>query len=179
MNPQRRLVLAGLLAAGPMLASAHPQGGDSASFVTRKLSIGGRVQQNLELSPEALTSFPVQAPAEIPIIGRTGEVLRILRGYSGARLSDVLDKAGLLVADLNELKRTVIVASASDGYKAIFSWNEIYNTVVGAGVLVLHAREGKPLGDEEGRIALISTRDLNTGPRHVRWLKDVQIQQIA
>jgi hypothetical protein len=179
MNPQRRLVLAGLLAAGPLLASAHPQSADVTSLVTSSLTVGGRVQQALELSPEALKAFPTQTPAEIPIIGRAGETLRILKGYSGVRLIDVLNKAGLAVADLDALKKTIIVASASDGYKAVFSWNELFNTPVGAGVLVLHAREGRPLGDEEGRIALISIQDLHTGPRHVRWLKDVQIQQIA
>ena len=179
MNSQRRLVLASLLAAVPMLAFAHPEAGDSSRFVSQKLSIGGRVKQSLDLSVEALKDFPVQAPPEIPIVGRTGEAVRRLKGYTGAKLIDILDKSVLLAADHNDLKKTIIVANATDGYKAVFSWNELYNTAVGEGVLVLYAKEGKPLGDDEGRLALISTKDLHTGPRHVRWLTDVQVQKIA
>ena len=179
MNPQRRIVLSGLLAAGPMLALAHPLSGDATRFVTTTLTIGGRIRQPSQFSVEALKAFPVQSPAEIPIIGRSGDTVRALKNYSGARLTDLLDKAGLPTSDHNVLKRTVIVATASDDYKAVFSWNELYNTAVGEGVLVLYAKDGQPLGDEEGRIALISTKDLHTGPRHVRWLKDIQLVKIA
>ena len=179
MNPHRRLVLASLLAAGPMFAFAHPQAGDSSRFVSQKLSIGGRVKQSLDLSAENLKDFPIQAPPEVPIIGRTGKTLRVLKGYTGTKLIDILDKSVLLAADHDDLKKTVIVANATDDYKAVFSWNELFNTAVGEGVLVLYAKEGQPLGDDEGRLALISTKDLHTGPRHVRWLKDVQVQKIA
>lgn len=179
MNPQRRLILSALLAAGPILAFAHPSGGDPSRLVTHRLTIGGRVRQGLDLSIEALKAFPVQAPPEIPIIGRNGQTLRTLKNYTGCRLTDLLDKSELLAADHNDLKKTVVIATASDDYKAVFSWNELYNTAVGPGVLVLYGRDGQVLADDEGRIALISTMDLHTGPRHVRWLKDVQVQKIA
>lgn len=179
MNPERRLLLSSLLLTAPMLAFGHPAGNDPSTFVTQTLTVGGRVKNSLALSPAALQDFPVQFLPEIPIIGRTGETLRILKDYAGAKLTDVLDKSVLVSADHNDLKKTVIVATASDDYKAIFSWNELYNTAVGQGVLILFSREGKPLGDEEGRLALISTKDLHTGPRHVRWLQDVQARKIA
>ena len=105
MNPQRRLFLSGLLAAGPMLAFAHPSGNDPASFVTQKLAVGGRVKQALDLSPEALREFPVQTP-EITIRGRKGETQRTLKGYSGAKLTDILDKSGL-PDEHNDLKTRV------------------------------------------------------------------------
>ena len=104
--------------------------------------------------------------------------MRVLKGYTGVRLIDLLDKADLVAGEPNDLKKTVIVATASDDYKAVFSWNELYNTSIGAGVLVLYANDGKPLADDEGRLALISIHDLHTGPRHVRWLKDVQVRKI-
>lgn len=179
MNPERRLLLSSLLLSAPILALAHPASKDPSSLVTRTLTVGGRVQNRLALSPEALQDFPVQLLPEIPIVGRSGETRRILKDYAGVKLTDVLDKSVLVSADHDDLKRTVIVATASDDYKAVFSWNELYNTVVGQGVLVLISREGKPLGDEEGKLALISTRDLHTGPRHVRWLRDVEARKIA
>lgn len=180
MNLQRRLVLSGLLATAPLLVMAHPTNTPLSSLVTHSLTVGGRVQSKFDLSVEALMKgYPVQAPPQIPIIGRSGETLRLLKGYMGVKLTDVLDKSVLLTGDHNDLKKTIVIATASDDYKAVFSWNELYNTHVGGGVLVLYAKDGRPLGDEEGRLALISTMDLHTGPRHVRWLKDVQVQKIA
>ena len=178
MNPLRRHILTALLAIGPVIAFAHPTGTDPSSLVTQTLTVGGRVRISLSLTPDALKAYPVQNPPDIALKNRKGETQRVLKGYSGAKLIDLLDKATLVAADPNDLKRTIIVATASDDYKAVFSWNELYNTSVGDGVLVLYAKEGKPLADDEGRIALISINDIGTGPRHVRWLKDVEVRKI-
>lgn len=179
MNPKRRLIVSGLIAAGPALAFAHPPSGDMTRLVTQGLSIAGRVRQPLNLAVDALREFPAQTPAEIPLVGRSGETLRVLTGYVGAKLTELLDKSGINAADHNDLKKTIVVATASDGYKAVFSWNELFNTAVGDGVLVLYERQGKALGDDEGRIALISTRDKRTGPRHVRWLRDIDVRLVS
>ena len=179
MNPQRRLILSGLVFASPLLAMAHPESEDGAQYVTRKLSIGGRVLTGLTLDLDALREFPLQGPSDIPIRGRNGELLRTLFAYSGVRLTDILDKSVLVKGEHDDLKKTIIVATASDDYKALFSWNELYNTSVGEGVLVLYEKSGQPLDDNEGKIALISINDRHTGPRHVRWLSDIQVRMIA
>jgi hypothetical protein len=179
MNPSRRLIVSGLLVASPMFAAAHREGGDSSKFVSQKLTLRGEGGQSLFLSTTAMEDFPVQSPPEIPIIRQSGDIVRTLRGYTGSRMTDILDRSGLAPSDHNILKRLVIVATASDDYKAVFSWNELYNTSVGSGVLILYAKDGKPLDDSEGRFALVSTMDRHTGPRHVRWLSDVQVQKIA
>ena len=56
------------------------------------------------------------------------------------------------------------VVTATDRYRAVFSWPEITNTAVGDGVLLLFERDGKPLDEREGRIALVSTADLKARP---------------
>lgn len=43
-------------------------------------------------------------------------------------------------------------------------------------VLVVFERDGQPLADREGRIALVSGRDLRTGPRSVRWLTRIDVR---
>ena len=179
MNPDRRLILAGLLAFSAKLSHAHPTSGSPASRITETLTVGGRVAHPLALAVGALRTFRVEQLADAAVKSRSGETVRWLTGYAGVRLTELLDKAELIAGDHNDLKKTIVVATASDDYKAVFSWSELYNTAVGEGVYVLIAREGRPLGDDEGRLALISLKDLHTGPRHVRWLKDVQVQKIA
>ena len=72
-----------------------------------------------------------------------------------------------------------VLAIASDGYTVVFSWSEIFNSPVGDGILVFFEKDGVPLGDDEGRIALISAKDIRTGPRHVKWLQSIEVRKIA
>ena len=178
MNPLHRRILTALLALGPVFACAHTAGPEAATLVTQTLTLGGRDKAGITLSPEALKSNPVQSPPDIAVKNRKGETQRVLKGYKGVKLIDLLDKAAPVSTDPNDFKKTIVVATDSDGYNAVFSWNELYNTSVGVGVLVLYAKDGKPLYDDEGRIALISVNDTGTGPRHVRWLKDIQVRTI-
>ena len=71
------------------------------------------------------------------------------------------------------------IASASDGYKVVFSWSELFNSPIGDGVLVMFEKDGNPIGDEEGRLALISTKDIRTGSRHVKWLNDIEVRKVV
>ena len=68
------------------------------------------------------------------------------------------------------------MASASDDYRVVFSWGELYNSPVGDGVLVVYEIDGAPLPDSEGRIALVSLKDARPGPRHVKWLAGVDVR---
>ena len=77
-----------------------------------------------------------------------------VRQFAGCLLRDVLNAAKLAEGDRHDLRRTIVVATASDGYKAVFSWGELFNSTIGDGVLVVYERDGAPLGDDEGRIAL-------------------------
>ena len=58
-----------------------------------------------------------------------------------------------------------------------FSWNELFNTPIGKDVLVAWEKNGNPLEAGEGQFLLISDQDINTGPRHVRWLSEIEIKR--
>jgi hypothetical protein len=72
-----------------------------------------------------------------------------------------------------------IIARATDDYQVLFSWAEIFNSPAGEGIIVYFRKNGLPLGNEEGRIALISTRDTLTGPRNVKWLNEIEVRLVA
>ena len=77
-----------------------------------------------------------------------------------------------------DLRRTIVVARATDGYVAVFSWAELFNGPLGDRVIVAYQRDGAPLKDDEGRIALVSAGDLRPGMRHVRWLSTVELRRV-
>ena len=90
--------------------------------------------------------------------------------YKGVLVGDVLTQSGYATATDRGARTNLVEAVASDGYRAVFSWGELFNTPVGAQALVITAQDGKPLDTAAGPLALRSLADLRPGPRHVRNL---------
>ncbi|HSY27604.1 MAG TPA: molybdopterin-dependent oxidoreductase [Burkholderiaceae bacterium] len=147
--------------------------------LTDNLVVNGAVEHVLTLSVDDLRTFPSQQVTEIALTRQSGADAGKLENVKGVLLRNILDKAGLVTHDHNDVKKTVIIASASDGYKVVFSWSELYNSSLGDGVLVYFEKDGKPLADDEGHIAMISGKDTRTGPRHVKWLQSIEVRKIV
>jgi cytochrome c551/c552 len=148
-------------------------------FVTEQITVTGKVEKPLKLDPAALRQFPPQQVGEVPLVCQSGADKGKLENFKGVRLTDILDQAKILAPGHNDVKKLAIVATASDGYKAVFSWNELFNSPIGEGVMVFFEKDGQPLADNEGRIALVSSKDSRTGPRHVKWLQNIEVKKIA
>lgn len=75
-----------------------------------------------------------------------------------------------------DFRKSAVIATASDGYRVVFSWSELYLSPIGDGALVVYERDGAPLDDSEGRIAPVSLKDTRPGPRHVKWLQSLELR---
>jgi hypothetical protein len=150
----------------------------AAQRVTTELEIAGEVNASLTLSVDGLRAIGVHSARNLPAAA-SNALAEPYREYSGVLLTEVLDRAGLRSERKDDWRRLYVVASASDGYKAVFSWGELFNSRIGRGLLVVFERNGKPIDDSEGRIALLSTEDDRMGPRHVRWLKRIEVRRVV
>jgi hypothetical protein len=99
--------------------------------------------------------------------------------YSGHLLRDLLLNAGLGGPADRAARVTTVELVATDGYRAVFSWGELFNTAIGDRVLVITAQDGRPLDSVAGPTALRSLADLRSGPRHVRNLCAVIVRRFA
>ncbi len=180
MRPQPiGIALALLIATSGIHAAGHTHTPPAPSLISTSLHVSGEVENALNLSVDDLHAFPPQQIAEVPIICQSGANLGNLENFRGVALRDILDRAKIKAPGHFDARRMIIVATASDNYKAIFSWNELFNSSLGDGVIVFFEKDGKPLPDNEGRIAMISKNDLRTGPRHVNWLKSIEVRKIS
>lgn len=90
--------------------------------------------------------------------------------FSGHLMREVLLRAGLGLPSDRGARLAMIEAVATDGYRAVFSWGELFNTAVGDQVMVIASQDGRQLDSVAGPLALRSLADLRPGVRHVRNL---------
>jgi len=73
-------------------------------------------------------------------------------------------------------RKAVVVVTARDGYRVVFSWPELFNVEAGAAVMVAYERDGLPLADSEGALAVVAPGDTRSGPRSVKWLDRIEVR---
>lgn len=139
------------------------------------LEIMGLVPRPDAFTREALEQLGRHDLGPTQVLCFSGRPVAQVDSYVGARLVDLLDACGLSERPRSELKRCVVVARGNDGYQAVFSWNELYNSSIGQKVLVLYEKNGKALDAHLGAICLISANDARLGPRHLRGLSQVAV----
>jgi len=155
--------------------------GQTAGQVTPALTVKGSVEHEITLSLDELKALPVQRIDDTRSVrdaSGASAPAETERHYAGCLLRDVLDRAHPVEKRRMAFRRSVVIATASDGYRVAFSWAELYLSPIGDGVLVVYERDGKPLADDEGRIALVSLKDTRPGPRHVKWLQSVELRTL-
>jgi hypothetical protein len=131
--------------------------------------------------PQAVTAAAVEAlgTSEIThsreISGASGaERLSIV--YRGVELPKLLEAQGIATLDRLGLRAATITIVARDGYRAAFSWGELFNSPAGARVLVILGENGRPNPAREGAFSLRAFSDLRPGPRHVRDVTEIRVE---
>ena len=169
------LLLALLLAPAASAAPATPAAHAASGTPSHSVRITGAVKAPAEFDVAALRKLLPRDTGPVDVVCASGATVGKAQNFRGVRLTDVINHVGIDLAGHKDGRRMVVVARATDGYVATFSWNELYNTAIGKDVLVAWDKDGKPLDAREGRLLLISGQDIKTGPRHVRNLSGIEI----
>jgi DMSO/TMAO reductase YedYZ molybdopterin-dependent catalytic subunit len=127
------------------------------------VSVTGNVQQALVLKGSDLAKMP-RATLSTTNSG-------VVTTYEGVLLSEILKKAALSPGEENA---GYVVASASDGYRALFSLAELDPTVTDSQVLLADRSNGKPLTGRDGTFRLVAPKDIR-GVRSVRQLVKLEV----
>ena len=143
---------------------------------TTTLTVSGNVAQPLTLSIDDLKRYPAHRFEYSLRGGMPGAAAsEPARHYTGCLLRDVLNAAKPTEGRPRDLRKSYVLASASDGYEVVFSWAELFVSPTGDAVFVVYERDGAPLADDEGRIALVAVSDLRPA-RHVKWLRALSLR---
>jgi len=166
VHGRRRWMLGLCVAAMAMVVHAA----DPAGTVT----IAGDVKKQVAVDVDALRAFPADGQVSFRADRQVNGQSQNASVVKGVRLIALLEQAGLNERDRFDWRKTVVIAIARDGYRAVLSWPELSNTAGGAQVMVGYERDGAPLAD--GPLVLMAPGDTRTGPRHVKWLQRIDVR---
>lgn len=142
------------------------------------LEVGGWVRRPQRLQPCGLESMEWMAVPDFDIVCTLDGSHGVLAPVRAVRLSDLIELAQPAFERRTDFKRVAIVAEGAEGYRALFSWAEVFNSPLGRGIVVAWHGPGSALPPNAGRFALLPRHDLATGPRYVRGLRSVEIHKL-
>ena len=145
---------------------------------TDQFTVKGLVKQELVISLSSLATYKLHSVDSVAITNHLMQRKYAMKNLKGVLLKDILDKAQIQSATPKELSEFYVVCIAADNYKVVFSWNEIYNTGAGEWIMILTEHDGKATSVTDDRIALLSVKDLATGRRFVKWLKEIRVERV-
>lgn len=176
-NPDEKLNDAEAPSGRAEKVNKHPvTGEDSAKLVSNILTVKGDVQFPLSLTIDSLKKMNVVALDSFNVVCQSGAVTSKNIRSRGVLLKDILQKASIKQFDHQD-RNFYIVARATDGYKATFSWAELFNNPTGENTYVIFEENGQPI-TIKGAMILNCTNDISTGPRHVIWLKSIEVNKV-
>ena len=144
------------------------------------LVIEGKVLNKCLYRLSDFDTFPAVSVPDQVIYNHKGEIKSTITGIKGIPIKRLLatvrfDYPSQSPSMLNEF---YFIFIATDGYKVVFSWNEIYNTKIGDAVFLIVGMDGKSLSTLNQRLLLMSTMDLKTGRRYIKGLSKIDVRRL-
>ena len=145
---------------------------------TDKFTIEGKVKNSFGFSLDQAGQYKATGVDSIVIYNHLMQRKRVIKNIKGILLKDIIDKAVIDMPAPKLLSEIYITCVATDNYKVVFSWNELYNTDIGNHVMVITESDGKPAKDGEDRIAVLSASDQATGRRFLKSLAKIIVERV-
>jgi hypothetical protein len=140
---------------------------------TNQFSIGGKVKKGSVITMDSLKQYTIQTIGDIKVTDHTGVFKHEDDKLKGILIKDVLSHTQYAVSSPKLLSTLYFVFVGADGYKVVYSWNELYNTEVGNHVYILMEKNGVKAADMKESLQMTSMMDLKTGRRYLHNLDKV------
>jgi len=160
-----------------VIQTIKAQPGDSVKKGPTAVLIDGLVDSSFSISNANLNAFKIIEGGNLNIRGPKGETKGTINSFKGILLTDILSKAKVSLQKEKDRGEFIILITAADGYKVSFSYNELMFSAAGKNTYLLFEEDGAPI-DKKGPFVVVCTSDPITGPRHVKWVKEITVKKI-
>lgn len=142
---------------------------------TYQFSITGKVKKESVITMDSLKQYPIKNLGDIKVTDHLGNFKHQDEQLKGILLKDILSHTTYAVASPKLLSTVYFVCSGSDGYRVVYSWNELYNTSVGDNVFIIMEKNGVKIDKMPESIQMTSYTDYKTGRRYLHNLNKIVI----
>jgi hypothetical protein len=142
------------------------------------ISVEGRIKNPKTLSLEILKKFTLHTIDSLQIYNHQMIPKSMPRNIKGVLLKEVLKEIEFDAETPTVLSQYYIVCTATDNYKVVFSWNELFNSPAGDKILLVIGKNGMSAEQDKDGIMLVSPSDSATGRRYVKELSKIIIQRV-
>lgn len=146
--------------------------------VTSSFTISGEVFSPLTVSVMDLKKWKEVIIGDLVITNHSGEKKSDAKGLKGILLKEILQTVEIKSESPKVLSEYYFVFTASDGYRVVYSWNELFNTSVGESVYLITEKNGKSITEMDDSILVVSTKDFKTGRRNVKGLSSIAVMRV-
>ncbi len=148
-----------------------------AQNISESLTVSGEVLKADTIDISKLSGYTQVHLDSLRIYSHDMQPKGLMKNLNGVLLKDILSVIPFNNENPKVLSEYYIECQATDGYKVIFSWNEIFNSETGKHVMIITSKNGTTMSQLDDRIALITPTDQATGRRYVKWLNKIIIHR--
>jgi hypothetical protein len=145
---------------------------------SKAIAVSGDIIKPVTIKFSDLKNFQTHNLDSLIIYNHKMEYKSTLRKIRGVLLKDVLAEINFKTDSPRLLSEFYLVCLADDGYKVVFSWNEIYNSGNGNQALLVTELNGTEASELKENMILVTPTDKATGRRYVKNLSKILIHQV-
>ena len=145
---------------------------------TLQFSISGDVEKGSVITIDSLKQCKIADIGDKNVTDHTGAFKHKDDNLKGVLLKDVLSHTKFKTKSPKFLSSFYVACIGIDGYKVIYSWNELYNTAVGDQVYIITEKNGTAIEKMPESIQMTSSADFKTGRRYLHNLDKIIVAQV-
>jgi len=139
--------------------------------------ISGQIGHELKFTIADLEKMPSKKIDDIVITNHLGEAKGTAKNLKAITLKNLLEKIEFKSESPKVLSEFFLTFIATDNYKVVYSWNEIFNTSTGDNIYLITEKDGKKLSEMTDRILVITSSDQKTGRRNIKGLAKIVVSR--
>jgi hypothetical protein len=144
---------------------------------TNQFSISGKIKNPSVITMDSLAKYTISPVGDINVTDHTGAFKHKDEQLKGILLKDILSHTLPDAAGPKLYSAFYYTCVGSDGYKVVYSWNELFNTEVGNHVYIIMEKNGVKADQLPESIQMTSMMDMKTGRRYLHNLDKIIVSE--
>ncbi|MFI5156070.1 MAG: hypothetical protein ACHQEM_07785 [Chitinophagales bacterium] len=145
---------------------------------TDLIVLRGEIKNPQNITMATLAEFKAKDLNDVTNYNHLGEAHGMYKSVKGILLKDVLQKVQLNMTSPKQLYGFYVECTATDGYKTVFTWNELMNTPNGENIFIVTARDGKDMANLDDRIAILQLAEPGKGHLNIKAVQQITILSV-